>query len=235
MTCMMGHERDAHATNPLFMSEYRPSSRRPIADTFRKTADLAVRFCVKAGISPDAVSYSSIVAALIAGILFWQSSRFPIFLLVAPLFCFMRLWLNMLDGMVAIASGTASKRGEIVNEVPDRVSDILIFAGVAHSGYCNPTIMYWAAILAVMTAYIGVTGQAVAGRREYAGLMSKPWRMVWLAVGAWITWGVIVAGVNRFSLANLRPLDAIGVLIIVGCVQTCVVRLRRTLALLDEK
>ena len=218
------------------MSDYQPTSRRPIAGLFRRTADLAVRFCLSAGISPDAVSYSSIVAAAIAGVMFWQSSRFPVFLLLAPLFCFFRLWLNMLDGMVAIAAKKASKRGEIVNEVPDRVSDILIFAGVAHSGFCAyPAIQYWAAILAVMTAYIGVTGQAVAGRREYGGIMSKPWRMVWLAIGACITWILLISDVNRISLSNLRPLDGIGVLIIVGCVQTCAVRLRRTVMLLDER
>ncbi len=217
------------------MSDYQPTSRRPIADLFRRTADLAVRFCVRAGISPDAVSYSSIVAAAIAGAMFWQSSRYPVLLLVAPLFCFVRLWLNMLDGMVAIAAKKASKRGEIVNEVPDRISDILIFAGVAHSSYCNPIVMYWAAILAVMTAYIGVTGQAVAGKREYAGLMSKPWRMVWLAIGAWVTFALLPNHISRFSFENLRPLDAIGVLIIVGCVQTCYVRLRRTVTLLDTR
>lgn len=222
------------------MTEYRPTSRRPIANAFRRTADLAVRFCVKTGISPDAVSYSSIVAAGIAGAMFWQACRYPVLLLVAPLFCFARLWLNMLDGMVAIAAKKASKRGEIVNEVPDRISDILIFAGVAHSGYCNPITMYWAAILAVMTAYIGVTGQAVAGKREYGGLMSKPWRMVWLAIGAWITFSLLPDGLDRFSLSrfslpNLRPLDLVGVLIIVGCVQTCVVRLKNTVRLLDGK
>lgn len=217
------------------MDEYAPTSRRPIANAFRRTADLAVRVCVTVGIAPDTVSYSSIIAAGVAGAMFWQSSRWPILLLVAPLFCFVRLWLNMLDGMVAIAAKKASKRGEIVNEVPDRISDVLIFAGVAHSGYCNPIVMYWAAILAVMTAYIGVTGQAVAGRREYGGIMSKPWRMVLLAIGAWITWAFLFARGNVISTLDLRPLDWIGVFIIVGCVQTCVVRLRRTIGLLDGK
>ena len=217
------------------MADYSPTSRRPIAESFRKTADLAVRFCVRAGISPDAVSYSSILAALIAGAMFWQSSRLPIFLLIAPIFCFIRLWLNMLDGMVAIASGKASKRGEIINELPDRVSDILIFAGVAHSTYCNPIIVYWAAILAVMTAYIGVTGQAVAGKREYAGLMSKPWRMVWLAIGSCITFGLLASGVGDISFAKLSVFDWTCVTIIVGCVQTCIIRLRRTLAILDQR
>ena len=52
----------------------------------------------------------------------------------------------MLDGMVAVAAGKASARGEILNDLPDRVSDIVIFAGVAHSSLMNPIIGYWAAI-----------------------------------------------------------------------------------------
>jgi phosphatidylglycerophosphate synthase len=115
-------------------SEYRPSRRRPIAGIFRATAHRAVRFAVRRRIHPDTISYLSIVAAGLAALCLWSSSTFPWALFVAPLFCYARLWLNMLDGMVAIASGEASPRGEIVNDLPDRVSDVLIFGGVAQSG-----------------------------------------------------------------------------------------------------
>ena len=93
-------------------------------------------------------------------------------LFVAPLFCYLRLWCNMLDGMVALAAGKASWRGEILNDLPDRISDVLIFAGVAHSGWMNPIVGYWAAILALLTAYVGCS----AGRRvqrEFSGIMSN--------------------------------------------------------------
>ena len=53
----------------------------------------------------------------------------------------------MLDGMVAIASGKASVRGEILNDLPDRVSDVIIFVGVAESGLMNPRIGYLTAML----------------------------------------------------------------------------------------
>src|SRR5213079_1823076 len=89
--------------------------------------------------------------------------------------------------MVAVASGKASLRGEILNDLPDRASDILIFVGVAHSGLCSPFSGYWAALLAVLTAYVGMFGQAVGVQREFSGLMSKPWRMVTLHLGAWLT------------------------------------------------
>jgi len=170
-----------------------------------------------------------------AALCFWQSERHPWLLLSAPALCALRLWLNMLDGMVALGSGKASPQGEIVNDLPDRVSDLLIFAGVAHSGLAHPLAGYWAAILALLTAYVGTLGQAVGGRREFGGVMSKPWRMVVLHAGAWTTLGLMAAGRGTFRIAGLTVLDATCLLIIAGCLQTIVVRLSRTLHLLKKK
>jgi phosphatidylglycerophosphate synthase len=157
-----------------------------------------------------------------------------VLLIVAPLLCYVRLWLNMLDGMVALASGKASPRGEILNDLPDRVSDVLIFAGVAHSGFCHPLLGYWAAILALLTAYVGTLGQAVAGRREFGGMMSKPFRMVMLHAGAWGTF--LLIGMRRpIALGPMTVLDWTCVLIIGGCVQTIIVRLAATMRRLRDR
>ena len=202
---------------------------------FRATADLAVRLCVRGGVHPDVVSYSSLVAAAIAGGCFWGAGRWPWLLAAGPLLCYLRLWLNMLDGMVALAAGKASRRGEIVNELPDRVSDVLIFVGVAHSGLCAVTSGYWAAILALMTAYVGTLGQAVAGRREFGGVMSKPLRMVVLHAGAWITLALIYWGEGRIRFGGLTVLDWTCLAIVIGCLQTIAVRLRRTICRLSQE
>ena len=214
----------------MVTSVYEPASRRPIAGVFRGTAHAAVRVCVRFGVHPDAVSYGSIVAAGLAGLCFWRSQAMPRLLLVGPLFCYVRLWLNMLDGMVALASGKAGRRGEIINDLPDRVSDVLIFAGVAHSGLCNPISGYWAALLALFTAYVGTLGQAVGARREYGGVMSKPWRMVTLHAGAWTTFACIQwrGGDRHWGPATI--LDWTCMAVIVGCVQTIAVRLKRIFA-----
>lgn len=196
---------------------------------FRSTAHAAVDLCVKLNIHPDTISYSSIVASGLAAGCLWQSGTFLWLLLIAPLLCYVRLWLNMLDGMVALAAGKAGRRGEILNDLPDRVSDVLIFAGVAHSGFCSPFSAYWAAILALMTAYVGTLGQAVGARREFGGVMSKPWRMVWLNLGAWTTFFALhFRGEIRWG--PLTILDWTCLLVITGCVQTIVVRLNRTFA-----
>lgn len=214
---------------------YRPASRRPIADMFRRTAGGAVRFCVRRGIHPDAISYASIVAAALAAVCFAFAARRPWLLLAGPAFCYVRLWFNMLDGMVALAAGTASHRGEILNDLPDRASDVLIFAGVAHSGLGAPAGGYWAAIAAVLTAYVGLFGQAVAARREFGGVMSKPWRMVALHAGAWVTLGLIRWGGGRIRWGGLTALDWTCALIVLGCAQTIAVRLASTMRILRAR
>ena len=141
----------------------------------------------------------------------------------------------MLDGMVAVASGKASLRGEILNDLPDRISDVLIFTGVAHSGWMNPLFGYWAAIFSLLTAYVGMLGQAVGVQREFSGLMSKPWRMVTLHVGAWITIACILWNNGSIRFQRLTVLDWACLVVIAGCGQTMAIRLKRMMAALQSK
>jgi phosphatidylglycerophosphate synthase len=206
---------------------YQPPWRRPVAQAFRRTAHAPVRWCVRLRIHPNLVSYSSIVVSTAAAVCFWQAGRVPALLMMAVGLCYVRLWLNMLDGMVALASRTASRTGEIANELPDRVSDVLIFVGVAHSGLCHPLAGYWVAIFALLVAYVGTLGQAVGVQREFSGVMAKPGRMVALHVGACVTLGLLWWGNGSIHYGGLTVLDWTLLAILVGCVQTIAVRLAR--------
>jgi hypothetical protein len=111
---------------------------------------------------------------------------------------------------------------------------VIIFIGVAHSGLMNPLIGYWAAIFALLTAYVGLFGQAVGVQREFGGIMSKPWRMVALSLGAWATF-LWQSGGPSLDLGRLTILDWTCVAVIVGCLQTIIVRLKRIMAALEDK
>jgi phosphatidylglycerophosphate synthase len=215
------------------MSDYRPRSRRPIGQIFRRTARLLVEWCVRLGVHPNLVSYSSMAASAGAGLCFWRAGGHPWLLIPAVGFCYLRLWLNMLDGMVALASGKSSPVGEIVNELPDRISDVLIFVGAGHSGICEPLAGYWAAILALLVAYVGTLGQAAGAQREFCGVMSKPWRMVALHVGSWTTLRLLWWGSGRIRYGGLTVLDWTLLAIMIGCVQTIWLRLSRIVKVLQ--
>lgn len=215
---------------------YAPTWRRPIAGVFRKLANGSTRLCVRLGIHPNTISLLSIVAAGGAGACFLYAGSAPALLIAGPALCYVRLWLNMLDGMVALASGKASRWGEILNDLPDRVSDVLIFAGIAHSGLCNPFLAYHVAIAALLVAYVGTFGQAVGVQREFSGVMAKPWRMVALHVGAWVALADLWWGDGDLRVGGpLTWIDWTCVAILLGCVQSVWVRLARILRALREK
>src|SRR4051795_10176569 len=100
------------------MPEYQPTLHRPIAQIFRRTGKAATNLCVRLAIPPDAISYASILAALAAALCFWRSGRNAWLLIIAPLFCYLRLWFNMLDGMVAVAAGETRGGGGMLNDLP---------------------------------------------------------------------------------------------------------------------
>jgi len=54
----------------------------------------------------------------------------------------------------SVAANRASLQGEIINDLPDRISDVVIFIGAAHSGWMHPIIGYRAAILALLTGNV---------------------------------------------------------------------------------
>jgi hypothetical protein len=61
-------------------------------------------------------------------------------------------------------------------------------------------------------------------------VMSKPWRMVALHIGAWITLALGHVAIQRFTILDLTCF-----VIIAGCLQTIGVRLRRIMAALRAK
>ncbi len=187
--------------------------RRPIAGLFRWTTTGAVDLCRQRGIHPNTVSLASLVAGagtatalIVAGQaklgLHFAPAAFPLAILLAVIFGGLRLWLNRLDGMVAQATDQTTALGEVFNELPDRVSDLLIFMALAISGLCQPSLALGAAIASLLIAYTGTLARAVGAGRQLGGVMSKPWRMVAVGAGLLVPlmlqafWGPMTSWVN---------------------------------------
>jgi phosphatidylglycerophosphate synthase len=161
---------------------YHVTDRRPIA---------ARRFAVfnrmAAGLARDRVTANTIsIAGMICGVLagaslWFTASASPlvgrILWLAAAGLVQLRLLANMLDGMVAIASGTASKVGELFNEMPDRISDAATLIGLGYAAGGQPVLGWSAALLAVFTAYVRSMGKAAGAGSDFRGPMAKQQRM----------------------------------------------------------
>src|SRR5438309_10525219 len=84
---------------------------------------LAVR-----GVSPDAITLAAVPVALVGGACIVASTVVPGLLIAVPFLAATRLVLNLLDGALARRTGRSHPRGELYNEVGDRVADIAFLA-----------------------------------------------------------------------------------------------------------
>src|SRR5437867_4739117 len=204
--------------------------RRPIATRDRQWAQAATAWLAARNVSPNAISIAGMCACIVAGIALGVTSiaYHRILWLIAALGAQLRLTANMLDGMVALASGRASKTGELYNEVPDRVSDAAVFIGAGFAWGGDITLGYIATILAVFTAYVRAAGKIAGAPNEFCGPMAKQHRVLVITVIC-----LYSAAVPRaWQILHFDKLDvgAMGLglgLIIVGCCITIVRRLNR--------
>jgi len=204
--------------------------RRPIATRNRKWAQAATAWLASRNVSPNAISIAGMCACIVAGIALAATSicDYRILWLVAALGAQLRLTANMLDGMVALASGRASKTGELYNEVPDRISDAAVFIGAGFAWGGNITLGYIATILSIFTAYIRAAGKIAGAPNEFCGPMAKQHRM--LVITVICVYSAVVPQSWQIFRSDKLEVGTMSLglgVIIVGCCITIVRRLNR--------
>jgi phosphatidylglycerophosphate synthase len=204
--------------------------RRPIATRNRKWAQVATVWLASRNVSPNAISIAGMCACIVAGIALGLTSicDYRILWLIAALGAQLRLTANMLDGMVALASGRASKTGELYNEVPDRVSDAAVFIGAGFAWGGNVALGYIATILAIFTAYVRAAGKIAGVPNEFCGPMAKQHRM--LVITLICLYSAITPRSWQMFTLNSSPIGLMSlglVVIIAGCAITVIRRLSR--------
>jgi phosphatidylglycerophosphate synthase len=207
---------------------YRPSEadRRPLASRSWRVFVVLARWLARRGVSANAISLGGMAAGVLAGMAFALTGHVsaPAFAWVAAaILVQVRLAANLLDGMVAIESGRASRLGELFNEVPDRVSDAATLIGLGYAVGGIPWLGDLAAVLALFVAYVRSAARNAGAPQDYAGPMAKQHRMFVVTVTALVCAAMPAA---LFGQGVSWPAVALG-FIAAGCVVTALRRLAR--------
>jgi CDP-diacylglycerol--glycerol-3-phosphate 3-phosphatidyltransferase len=174
-----------------------------------------------AGVTANQVTITAMTGSLAVGalVVVLLPARWPFLLL--PLWLFLRMALNAVDGMLAREFGQKSRLGAYLNEIADVVSDAALYAPFAFLAPFGP---YWTGlviVLAIVTEFAGVLGPMVGASRRYDGPMGKSDRaFVFGALALWIGLGGPLPGWSALVMA------ALGILLVV----TIVNRVRAGLA-----
>ena len=155
--------------------------RRPLASRDTAIAQKVAASLAQTSITPNQISYGSMVAAALSFACFYAFSASAlelsgVWLILAAVFCQLRLVCNLLDGMVAIEAGKQTADGAFWNEFPDRIADLLIIVGFGLAAG-NITLGWAAAALAILISYVRELGKGIDGVVDFTGPMAKPHRM----------------------------------------------------------
>jgi phosphatidylglycerophosphate synthase len=210
-----------------------PTPRRPLKTRTRPQAAALAAWLVRRGVAPNAVSGAGVVVAAGAGASFVAvphvSSPVKVALLVAAAMLIqLRLLANLIDGMVAIEGGRKSATGDLYNEIPDRIADVLILVGAGYAATWvawGDTLGWAAATAAVGTAYVRVLGGSLGVGQHFVGPMAKPHRMAVLTAACLASVVEVVFGYSG------RVLTIALVLVVAGSLLTVA---RRTLLIAQE-
>lgn len=178
------------------------------------------------GVTANAVTLAAMLVSLCIGaLLFLAGPTQPALFLLLPLWMFLRMALNAIDGMLAREFGQKSPLGAYLNELTDVVSDAALylpFVLVAPFGWGSVGGLIF---LAAVSEMAGALGPMVGAPRQYDGPMGKSDRAflfgvlgLWLGLAGslpgWTFWllplacaAIVLNIINRIrsGLAAIRP------------------------------
>ena len=125
------------------------------------------------GITPNFLSVFTIVFSFFIGYLLFLGIDNQIYFLFVSLGLLIRMMLNALDGMMATTYNLKSKKGEVLNEIGDILSDIAIYFPFIYFKSLSPELIIIFISLSVINEFCGLLAKSISGIRRYDGPMGK--------------------------------------------------------------
>lgn len=173
---------------------------RPFASKF---IEPLAEFFVRSEVSPDTVSIASLICAFLAGISFYCSPASSEFILLAGSLVILNSIFDALDGIIARKSNRATARGDFLDHVIDRYSDVFIICSIFFAGYIPWQVGVAAIVGVLLTSYLGTQAQALGLGRYYGGVMGRADRLVVIILAAFgnFTFPIPIAGFSLLGWA----------------------------------
>jgi CDP-diacylglycerol--glycerol-3-phosphate 3-phosphatidyltransferase len=139
------------------------------------------------GVSANAVTLLAMAISVAIGLSLSFTDPSAGAFLILPIWLFLRMALNAIDGMLAREHGQKTTLGAYLNELTDVISDAALYLPFA---FVAPFAPLWIGLviwLAAISEMAGALGPMVGASRQYQGPMGKSDRaFVFGALGLWL-------------------------------------------------
>ncbi len=132
-----------------------------------------VRQLAERGVTANQVTLVAAVVSILLGCLLVWAREWRFLFLLLPVWLFIRMALNAIDGMLAREFGQMSDLGAYLNELCDVVADAALYIPFAFIAPFTPWTIGLVVFLAILTEYAGVMGPSLGAKRGYQGPFGK--------------------------------------------------------------
>ena len=125
------------------------------------------------GVTANQVTLTACAISIVLGLILTALSGYHWLFILIPIWLFVRMALNAIDGMLAREFNQKSRLGGYLNEITDVVSDAALylpFAFVHPFDALQIGLIIW---LSALTEFCGVLGQVQGKTRRYDGPLGK--------------------------------------------------------------
>lgn len=154
---------------------------------FQQLLRPAARGLAGAGVSANAVTVTATVVSVLLGVLLYRHAEQRALFLLLPVWLFVRMAANAIDGMLARDYGKPTRLGAVLNEAGDLLSDVALYAPFARVAPFAWEGVAMVLALGVLVELAGALGPLRGLARRNEGPMGKSDRaLVFGALGLWL-------------------------------------------------
>jgi CDP-diacylglycerol---glycerol-3-phosphate 3-phosphatidyltransferase len=125
------------------------------------------------GVTANQVTLAAAVVSLLTGALVAAKPESRLILLLVPVVLFVRMALNAIDGMLAREHDMKSRRGAVLNELGDVISDAGLYLPLALVLGIPAPLLVVLVVLGVISEMAGVVAVQIGAERRYDGPLGK--------------------------------------------------------------
>ena len=132
------------------------------------------------GLSPNFWTVVGLVIALSSAVVYGMGMEFG--LIIGGILLLISGFFDMVDGQVARVTGKTSKKGEYLDSMFDKISEVAIFLGILVGGYAEPYLVLLAITLSLLVSYARAKSDLINIKLQGIGIGERAERLLVIAI-----------------------------------------------------
>ena len=151
-----------------------------LRETLRPTLEKIGKGFASTGLSANFWTFVGLGFALVSAIVYGMGIEFG--LIIGGVLLLVSGFFDMVDGQVARVTGKTSKKGEYLDSMFDKISEVAIFLGILVGGYAEPYLVLLAISLSLLVSYARAKSDIINIKLQGIGIGERAERLLVIAI-----------------------------------------------------